>query len=195
MTREPGETGKGPQAFRTISEVAEELGLPQHVLRFWETRFPQIKPIKRGGGRRYYRPADVDLLRGVKQLLYGQGYTIRGVQRILREQGGRKAASEAGWREAPEDREEPAAPEPDFAPGLAPRPEGPDVWAPRMRRAESSPADEAAAPDSHKDASGVMSQPEEPGTGARGLSPAQAERLGGVLADLRECRRLLGGAS
>jgi DNA-binding transcriptional MerR regulator len=80
---------KGPDAFRTISEVAEDLDLPQHVLRFWETRFAQIKPLKRGGGRRYYRPDDIDLLRGIRHLLYGEGYTIKGVQRILREQGQR----------------------------------------------------------------------------------------------------------
>jgi DNA-binding transcriptional MerR regulator len=78
---------KAPEAFRTISEVAEDLDLPQHVLRFWETRFTQIKPLKRGGGRRYYRPGDVDLLKGIRKLLYGEGYTIRGVQRILREEG------------------------------------------------------------------------------------------------------------
>ena len=78
---------KAPDAFRTISEVAEELDLPQHVLRFWETRFRDINPMKRGGGRRYYRPNDIDLLRGIRHLLYGEGYTIRGVQRILREQG------------------------------------------------------------------------------------------------------------
>jgi DNA-binding transcriptional MerR regulator len=78
---------KAPDAFRTISEVADDLDLPQHVLRFWETRFRDIKPMKRGGGRRYYRPDDVDLLRGIRYLLYGEGYTIRGVQRILREQG------------------------------------------------------------------------------------------------------------
>ncbi len=78
---------KSPDAFRTISEVAEDLDLPQHVLRFWETRFSQIKPLKRGGGRRYYRPDDVDLLRGIKKLLYEEGYTIRGLQRILKEQG------------------------------------------------------------------------------------------------------------
>jgi DNA-binding transcriptional MerR regulator len=78
---------KAPDAFRTISEVADEIDVPQHVLRFWESRFPQIRPMKRGGGRRYYRPDDVDLLRGVRHLLYGEGYTIRGVQRILREQG------------------------------------------------------------------------------------------------------------
>ena len=78
---------KAPDAFRTISEVADELDVPQHVLRFWETRFAQIKPMKRSGGRRYYRRDDVELLRGIRHLLYGQGYTIRGVQRILREQG------------------------------------------------------------------------------------------------------------
>jgi DNA-binding transcriptional MerR regulator len=78
---------KAPDAFRTISEVADDLDVPQHVLRFWETRFSQIRPMKRSGGRRYYRPDDVDLLRGIRHLLYGEGYTIRGVQRILREQG------------------------------------------------------------------------------------------------------------
>ncbi len=78
---------KAPDAFRTISEVAEELDIPQHVLRFWESRFREIRPMKRGGGRRYYRPDDVDLLRGIRHLLYGEGYTIRGVQRLLREQG------------------------------------------------------------------------------------------------------------
>jgi DNA-binding transcriptional MerR regulator len=78
---------KSPDAFRTISEVAEDLDIPQHVLRFWETRFAQIKPMKRSGGRRYYRPDDVDLLRGIRRLLYGEGYTIRGVQRILKEHG------------------------------------------------------------------------------------------------------------
>jgi DNA-binding transcriptional MerR regulator len=78
---------KSPDAFRTISEVADDLDIPQHVLRFWETRFTQIKPMKRSGGRRYYRPDDVDLLRGIRRLLYGEGYTIRGVQRILKEYG------------------------------------------------------------------------------------------------------------
>ena len=88
---------KAPEAFRTISEVAEDLDVPQHVLRFWESRFPQIRPMKRGGGRRYYRPDDIDLLRGIRHLLYGQGYTIRGVQRILREQG--VGFVQAVWRE------------------------------------------------------------------------------------------------
>lgn len=78
---------KSPDAFRTISEVAEDLDLPQHVLRFWETRFTQIKPMKRGGGRRYYRPQDVDLIKGIRHMLYDQGYTIKGVQRLLRDNG------------------------------------------------------------------------------------------------------------
>jgi DNA-binding transcriptional MerR regulator len=82
-----GALEKAPDAFRTISEVAEEIDVPQHVLRFWESRFTQIRPLKRGGGRRYYRPDDIDLLRGVRHLLYSEGYTIRGVQRILREEG------------------------------------------------------------------------------------------------------------
>ncbi|HEX8417304.1 MAG TPA: MerR family transcriptional regulator [Methylobacterium sp.] len=80
---------KRPGAFRTISEVAEDLEVPQHVLRFWETKFVQIKPVKRAGGRRYYRPDDIDLIKGVRHLLHGQGYTIRGAQRILKENGPR----------------------------------------------------------------------------------------------------------
>jgi DNA-binding transcriptional MerR regulator len=82
---------KAAGAFRTISEVADELHIPQHVLRFWETKFPQVKPLKRGGGRRYYRPDDIGLLRRIADLLYTQGYTIKGVQRLLREGGGRLA--------------------------------------------------------------------------------------------------------
>ena len=77
--------GKSPGAFRTISEVSSDLEVPPHVLRFWETKFPQIKPLKRGGGRRYYRPEDVSLLRQIRQLLYNDGYTIKGVQRLLKE--------------------------------------------------------------------------------------------------------------
>jgi DNA-binding transcriptional MerR regulator len=80
---------KSPQAFRTISEVAVELDVPQHVLRFWETKFPHVKPLKRAGGRRYYRPEDLDLLRGIRSLLYKDGLTIKGAQKILREQGPR----------------------------------------------------------------------------------------------------------
>ena len=92
MNDDQGEAGrlrarKAPTAFRTISEVADDLHIPQHVLRFWETKFPQLKPLKRGGGRRYYRPEDIALLRRISDLLYTQGYTIKGVQRLLREGG------------------------------------------------------------------------------------------------------------
>ena len=83
-------SSKSPEAFRTISEVSKDLSLPQHVLRFWETKFVQIKPIKRGGGRRYYRPEDVRLLQGIKSLLYNDGYTIRGVQKVIKENGTKK---------------------------------------------------------------------------------------------------------
>ena len=93
---------KSPDAFRTISEVAESLETPAHVLRFWESRFPQIKPVKRAGGRRYYRPADVALLGGIRHLLHDEGMTIRGVQKILREQGVRHVAALALGGEAVE---------------------------------------------------------------------------------------------
>src|SRR5476649_462513 len=90
---------KSPEAFRTISEVAGELDVPQHVLRFWEGRFEQVKPVKRAGGRRYYRPEDVDLLRGIRALLYREGFTIKGVQKVLRDRGHRHVA-ELGRGEA-----------------------------------------------------------------------------------------------
>ena len=89
---------KSPEAFRTITEVSTELELPQHVLRFWETKFPQIKPVKRRGGRRYYRPEDIVLIKGIKSLLYVERYTIKGVQKLLRETG-RSAAVEADTEE------------------------------------------------------------------------------------------------
>ncbi|HLY05325.1 MAG TPA: MerR family transcriptional regulator [Rhizomicrobium sp.] len=92
MTGAAAASVKSPEAFRTISEVAEMLSVPQHVLRFWESRFAHIRPIKRAGGRRFYRPEDVDLLRGIRALLYHEGYTIKGVQKILREKGVRYAA-------------------------------------------------------------------------------------------------------
>jgi len=128
---------KSSEAYRTISEAAEELDLPQHVLRFWETRFPQVRPLKRGGGRRFYRPDDLDLLRAIRHLLYGEGYTIRGVQKMLKEQGPRgviaqalatggggvRASSPAPASFAPEpegDGDHADVPEPDLAPEPGP---------------------------------------------------------------------------
>ncbi len=97
---------KAPEAFRTISEVADELEVPKHVLRFWEAKFAQLKPMKRGGGRRYYRPEDVALLRGIRFLLYNDGYTIRGVQKILREHGPRYVMDYRRLAEESEDEED-----------------------------------------------------------------------------------------
>ncbi|MDP6788766.1 MAG: MerR family transcriptional regulator [Rhodospirillales bacterium] len=91
----PRRAAKSAAAFRTISEVAVDLDVPQHVLRFWETKFPQIRPLKRGGGRRYYRPEDLVLLRRIRDLLYGDGYTIKGVQKLLRENGAKALAAGA----------------------------------------------------------------------------------------------------
>jgi DNA-binding transcriptional MerR regulator len=144
---EPGTDGdaprqrlkKAPNAFRTISEVADDLHIPQHVLRFWETKFPQVKPLKRGGGRRYYRPDDISLLRRISDLLYIQGYTIKGVQRLLREGGGRLSddippATEAERAAAEAERHvvvaDPQLPMPGLSPVIVtprpprPRPEG-----------------------------------------------------------------------
>lgn len=189
---------KGPDAFRTISEVAEDLGLPQHVLRFWETRFPQIRPIKRGGGRRYYRPADVDLLRGVKQLLYGEGYTIRGVQRILREQGGRKLAQDVGAR--PGGAQPPGEPVPGpTSEPAAPPPPGPEIWASGRR---ASPADlrpvddpDVGLPSYDDDETPVASAPARQPAPRPGLTQEQIARLSEVLGELEACRRLIGRGS
>jgi DNA-binding transcriptional MerR regulator len=124
---------KAPNAFRTISEVADELHIPQHVLRFWETRFPMVKPLKRGGGRRYYRPDDIALLRRISDLLYIQGYTIKGVQRLLREGGGKlsddippatpdeQAEAEAERSAVPPLDAEPQLPMPGLIPPAAPQ--------------------------------------------------------------------------
>jgi DNA-binding transcriptional MerR regulator len=120
---------KAPNAFRTISEVADDLHIPQHVLRFWETKFPQVRPLKRGGGRRYYRPDDIALLRRISDLLYIQGYTIKGVQRLLREGGGRLSddipppTDDERAAAAMEDKPPPPPPDPELPlPGLMPAP-------------------------------------------------------------------------
>ena len=143
---------KAPNAFRTISEVADELHIPQHVLRFWETKFPLVKPLKRGGGRRYYRPDDIALLRRISDLLYIQGYTIKGVQRLLREGGGRlsddippatpdeRAEAEAE-RGAVAGESDPQLP----MPGLIPPSAAAPARAPRMPRTTPSAGDSATS--------------------------------------------------
>jgi DNA-binding transcriptional MerR regulator len=166
---------KAPDAFRTISEVAEELDIPQHVLRFWESRFREIRPMKRGGGRRYYRPDDIDLLRGIRHLLYGEGYTIRGVQRLLREQGLRFVQNV--WQpgapqpahqptEDAEAAEEPAEREPRTPPRRGPEPE--DDQRP-LARPMVAPA-------------------------PAGMAREHLQKLRAALDDLTECRRLLDAA-
>jgi DNA-binding transcriptional MerR regulator len=186
---------KAPEAFRTISEVADEIDVPQHVLRFWESRFAQIRPMKRGGGRRYYRPDDVDLLRGVRHLLYGEGYTIRGVQRILREQSA--AFVQNVWRagaEPPPPQLEDDRAEEDFAePTAAERPAEPDLSSFSF-----------VPPRAHEPGSGEHSAERReaaispPGLGAsparRGNTPEDKRKLRIVLDELVECRRLIDAA-
>ncbi len=167
---------KAPDAFRTISEAAEELDVPQHVLRFWETRFAQIKPMKRAGGRRYYRPADVELLKGIRTLLYGEGYTIRGVQRILKEEG---VAHVAGVG-----RGEVAARKRDADLDGAPPP-GRAKAAPRIARSAPPPgrAPLARPGDAIGDPPQVIHR----------MSDSQLDSLKAALRDLGDARRLLGG--
>lgn len=137
---------KAPTAFRTISEVADELHIPQHVLRFWETKFPQLAPLKRGGGRRYYRPEDVELLRRISDLLYVQGYTIKGVQRLLRDGDAAEEDAEMADNAATT----PPAARPQLPlPGLPQAPAGPTraQTKPVVRvRAEGAPITPSAAP-------------------------------------------------
>lgn len=173
---------KTADAFRTISEVATDLDLPQHVLRFWETRFTQIRPLKRGGGRRYYRREDVDLLRAIRQLLYGDGYTIKGVQRILKEQGARGVL--AAWREG-DSRMVRADELPVEVPARRlPKTDG-------AATAARSHADDAAllADDDEESIAFVPSAHREPL-----VDGAQYDALKALLSEIDECERLLGNA-
>ena len=138
---------KSPEAFRTISEVADALDVPPHVLRFWETRFTQVKPVKRGGGRRYYRPEDVRLLRGIRGLLYDDGMTIKGVQKILRERGIRHVIGLGTLPDAELEPEAAARRAGAPPPPAAARPRAPTpAAAPRSRAAERRRAGAAARP-------------------------------------------------
>jgi DNA-binding transcriptional MerR regulator len=182
---------KAPGAFRTISEVADEIDVPQHVLRFWESRFAQIRPMKRGGGRRFYRPEDVDLLRGVRHLLYGEGYTIRGVQRILREQGAAFVQNvwHVGAEPPPPESDEDRAGDESAAPSAAERSE-PDASLfslpasrTRERNAEERPVERrepsfAAAPSS-------------PPSRSAGMAGDGRRKLRAALDELIACHRLI----
>lgn len=158
---------KSPDAFRTISEAAEELNVPQHVLRFWETKFTQIKPMKRAGGRRYYRPADIDLLKGIRSLLYSEGYTIRGVQKILKEEGGGYVSGVGRGEIVPRKREG----EFDGAP-----PPGTAKVAPRITKGAAVPIAVAPAP-----APAVVLR----------LADSHVQNLKAALRDLGDARKLL----
>lgn len=166
---------KGPEAFRTISEVASDLDLPQHVLRFWETRFAQIRPMKRGGGRRYYRPEDIELLRGIRHLLYSEGYTIRGVQRILRDQGPR-FVSAVGKGEA-----DPATSGPEHGGASSGAEDSVAEHAQPYHRESARPRRFAAR---------VQNGGETP-AGTGGLTREEVRRLQSTLLELLECKRLL----
>ncbi len=165
---------KSPEAFRTISEAADELDLPQHVLRFWETRFSTIKPLKRGGGRRYYRPEDVLLLKGIRHLLYDQGFTIKGVQRILKDNGVRHvmAIGEGGVI----DETIPTAGEaPDYD-------DAPDIEE-AFAESEISEVEHNEPPMTRR--APALAAP------SRSLDDADRERLSSVLRDLLDCKRIL----
>jgi DNA-binding transcriptional MerR regulator len=158
---------KSEAAFRTISEVSSDLDVPQHVLRFWETKFPQVRPLKRGGGRRYYRPEDVILLRRVRDLLYREGYTIKGVQRLLRDTA-RESLRDGPPRDAPREQREPEhAIERRAEPRLTPQviPDEPKAEAPASAAAEAA------------------------------LSPALKAELSALLDELIAVREILKGAA
>lgn len=172
---------KAAEAFRTISEVAEELDLHKHVLRFWEVKFPQIKPMKRGGGRRYYRPADMELLRGIRHLLHAEGYTIKGVQKILRERGidavkrvGAELTSNVKTTVPAT-----AAPEREGRAAAAEQalPRSQDVEERASKAAQPARVIEAAA--------GIGRTSEEPALGGR------SEEIVKAIAELQECRSIL----
>lgn len=161
-------SGKSESAFRTISEVADELDVPQHVLRFWESKFPQVKPLKRGGGRRYYRPEDVALLRRIRDLLYAEGYTIKGVQKLLREGGARDVVATS--RPEVEEAELPLGGE-----------DGEDLTFPEMNDGEE---------DADAEAEAMVKLPSRAPSDNR-FSPETRQELRALLVELEQLRGLL----
>jgi DNA-binding transcriptional MerR regulator len=184
---------KNADAFRTISEVAEELALPQHVLRFWETRFPQIKPLKRAGGRRYYRPKDIEVLRMIKHLLYQEGYTIRGVQRVLKEHvAGAVAAMTDGADDGGSDLTAPVAQE---YPNLQSSPP-PESERATYNLGTVHGSGMQSPPRSRPDAdqAGAVHMTSEVSAWTLALTIEDAERLRAALAELVECENILDAA-
>lgn len=191
---------KGEDAFRTISEVAEELDLPQHVLRFWESRFAQIRPLKRGGGRRYYRPDDVELLRGIRYLLYVKGFTIKGVQRLLKENGSRfvmaiGSGDLAGLDDLAasvgSDGPGAGADEPSDVDDLDLIHPDPQTVAAIDPPGETEGARPAVARPRSRPLGGFLRREREAGSEDLRLPRESVERLDQVLLDLLECKRLL----
>jgi DNA-binding transcriptional MerR regulator len=188
---------KAQEAFRTISEVADELGVPKHVLRFWEVKFPQVRPMKRGGGRRYYRPEDLELLRGIRHLLHAEAYTIKGVQKILREQGidavkdiARAAAAAAEAKGGGRGKRRRRAEAPAAPPQAAPPPaaQAPAATAPEPAA--------SAAPVARR--GGTAAPASEPASGpapARAATPVADTRriVAMAIAELQACRGILLG--
>jgi DNA-binding transcriptional MerR regulator len=185
---------KSPDAFRTISEVADEIEVPQHVLRFWESRFGQIRPMKRGGGRRYYRPDDVDLLRGVRHLLYGEGYTIRGVQRILREEGAAFVQNiwRAGAPPPPPESDEDRAEEEliDAAPGARVEPNLASLGL-AASRVQGHAGDEAPPQRHHQSVAVPLATVQPP---RQGITDEARRKLQAALDELVACRRSIDAA-
>jgi DNA-binding transcriptional MerR regulator len=188
---------KSPDAFRTISEVAEDLDLPQHVLRFWETRFPQIKPLKRGGGRRYYRPDDVELLKGIRHLLYDHGYTIKGVQKLLKTNGNRfVAAAASGDLATMEALAAQSRDEPEDAPPPVPIPTAPSMShaLPKGILSDDDQLVGRPKPPVNRRFFGLISGgDDEPSFSGGGGAMSKEDRalLQEALFDLLECKRLL----
>ncbi|MEM6850799.1 MAG: MerR family transcriptional regulator [Pseudomonadota bacterium] len=177
-------TNKAPDAFRTISEASSALGVPQHVLRFWETKFGQIRPLKRAGGRRYYRPSDLDLLRGVRVLLYDEGYTIKGVQKLFRDQGARYVSDfgrRAGEEEAAAARDALAEDPSPAAPGRAAVPVEAETPVKEAALGSAPREEESAAPDDDASA-------------APALGAAEKARLSATLARLQDTKARLAKA-
>lgn len=187
---------KSVNAFRTISEVATRLGVPKHVLRFWEGKFPQVKPMKRGGGRRYYRPEDIDLLQGIRTLLHSDGYTIKGVQKILREQGvqyvkdrGEPAVGSDAQVISDDAREKISSKDAGKTSGRAKRKGAKSGLSSGKSHQETSPRGKEGAASGAKNKGALIEAP----AGSRSMNEVQRDALKAIIDQLGECRVMLRG--